>query len=378
LRTALACSYNVPAVRALQSIGKSILLEKLKDVGCSSLDKDAEFYGYGLTLGNAEVRLLELTTAYMSFANGGTWKPSILVSGTTASSYSRRVYNEQTAYLITDILKDNAARRPAFGLNFRFPFQCAVKTGTTKDYKDNWTIGYTTRYTVGVWVGNFNGEEMQHVSGVSGAGPIFTDIIMYLHTLPYGQSPADFLIPEGLVKCSICTRSGKQPTDYCKKTIGEWFILGQEPKEECKIHREYVVGIENNVGQKRIYEIFPSEYRQWAENEGIPSPAPGEHRSMKNQIDIDPIKRLAIVSPNSGDYYKIDPILRSEYQTILIKGYIPGGLSNVILKVNGEQDIPFDMSGVQWQLRKGVFRFQLHGYQESREVKSATVVINVE
>jgi penicillin-binding protein 1C len=378
LRTALACSYNVPAVRALQTIGKSALLEKLRDVGCSSLDKDAEYYGYGLTLGNAEVTLLELTTAYMSLANGGRWKPSALLPGKSMLDNIHKVYNEQTAYLITDILKDEIARRPAFGLNFRFPFQCAVKTGTTKDYKDNWAVGYTTRYTVGVWVGNFNGEEMHHVSGVSGAGPIFTDIMMYLHTLPYGQPPADFTVPECLIKRSICTRSGKKPTPVCKKTISEWFYRGQEPKEECKIHQEYIVGIENGIKRKRIYEIFPGEYRQWAASEGIPSPLPGERRAARNQDDVDRIKKLAIVTPNNGDYYKIDPILRQEYQTITIAGFIPKGFSNVTLRVNGNHDIPFDISGMQWQLQKGIFRFQLCGYQETKEVKSNPVVINVE
>ena len=378
LRTALACSYNVPAVRALQTIGKSALLEKLRDVGFSSLDKDAEFYGYGLTLGNAEVTLLELTAAYMSFANGGLWKPVTLLPEKSLPNNSRRVYDEQTAYLITDILKDEAARRPAFGVNFHFPFQCAVKTGTTKDYKDNWTIGYTTRYTVGVWVGNYNGDEMRHVSGVSGAGPIFTDIMMCIHTPPYGLSPANFNVPEHLVKQSVCTRSGKIPTDLCEKTINEWFIRGHEPEEKCKIHQEYIVGIENGVEQKRVYEIFPIEYMQWAVSEGISSPLPGEHKSARRQSDVDQVKKLAIVSPNSGDYYKIDPVLRPEYQTITIAGFIPKGFANVILRVNGNQDIHYDPSGVQWQLMKGVFRFQLYGYQENKEMKSAPVVINVE
>lgn len=378
LRIALACSYNVPAVRALQTIGKSAFLEKLKDVGCSSLDKDAEFYGYGLTLGNAEVTLLELTTAYMSFANGGIWKPSTLIPGFISPAGSHQVYDEQSAYLITDILKDGSARRPAFGTNFRFPFQCAVKTGTTKDYKDNWTFGYTTRYTVGVWVGNYSGEEMRHVSGVSGAGPIFSDIVMYLHTPPYGRPPVDFVIPQGLIKRTICALSGKLPTVFCRKTISEWFSSEQAPTEECNIHQEYISDRGNSVEEKHIYEIFPDEFRQWASNEGIPAPLPWERRSAKKRNESGRIKRFEIVSPNSGDYFKLDPILRPEFQTITIAGFVPPGVSDVTLSINGDRDIPFTASGVQWQLQKGVIRFQLHGVQNSKQVRSAPVTIEVE
>lgn len=377
LRTALACSYNVPAVRAFQTIGKSALLEKLKDLGFTSLDMDAEFYGYGLTLGNAEVTLLELTTAYMSFANGGIWKPSTLLPITSEPQGVHRVYSETDAYLITDILKDPVARRPAFGGNFHFPFQCAVKTGTTKDYKDNWTIGYTTQYTVGVWVGNFNGNEMRFVSGVSGAGPIFTDVITYLHSPPYGQPPVDFSIPGKLERVNICARSGKLPTAACRKTISEWFPKGKAPAEQCTIHKEYLV--EDNDGNKdtKVYEIFPVEYAAWSSSEGLLQPPPSATPVHNSMVD-NRVKRLAIVSPNTGDYFKIDPVLRSEYQTITISGFVPRAISHVMLYINGEEKMPFDADGVQWKLQKGIYRFQLCGLSENQSVKSQTVIINVE
>jgi penicillin-binding protein 1C len=377
LRTALACSYNVPAVRALQTIGKSALLEKMKDVGFTSLDRDAEFYGYGLTLGNAEVSLLELTTAYMSFANGGIWKPSTLLPVTCEPQGVHRVYDETDAYLITDILKDPVARRPAFGGNFHFPFQCAVKTGTTKDYKDNWTVGYTTQYTVGVWVGNFNGQEMRFVSGVSGAGPIFTDVITYLHSSPYGQPPADFSIPEQLEKINICARSGKLPTTACLKTISEWFPKGNTPIEHCAIHKEYFV--ENNDGIKdtKVYEIFPSEYSPWSSSEGLVPPPPSAI-PVHNSIGDTRVKRLTIVSPNTGDYFKIDPVLRHEYQTITISGFIPRSIYHVMLYINGKEELPFSEDGVQWTLQKGIYRFQLCGLSENQTVKSQPVIINIE
>ncbi len=377
LRTALACSYNVPAVRAFQMVGKSALLEKLKDIGFTSLDMDAEFYGYGLTLGNAEVSLLELTTAYMSFANGGMWKPSALLPVTNEPQGVHRVYSEIDAYLITDILKDPIARRPAFGGNFHFPFQCAVKTGTTKDYKDNWTLGYTTQYTVGVWVGNFNGQEMRFVSGVSGAGPIFTDVMTYLHSSPYGQPPPEFSVPEQLEKINICTRSGELPTSACRKTISEWFPKGKVPIKYCAVHREYLV--EDMEGKKNtnVYEIFPSEYTAWSSSEGL-APPPPSALPVHNSLCDTRIKRLTIVSPNTGDYFKIDPVLRPEYQTIIISGFIPKAISHVMLSVNDQEEIPFTEDGVQWTLQKGIYRFQLYGFLENQTVKSRPVIINVE
>ena len=378
LRTALACSYNVPAVRTLQKIGKAIFLEKLKDVGISSLDEDAEFYGYGLTLGNAEVSLLELATAYMSIANGGKWKPAhLLLAGNNVVS-AHRVYDDAAAYLITDILKDGVARRPAFGGNFHFPFQCAVKTGTTKDYKDNWTLGYTTRYTVGVWVGNFDGSQMRQVSGVTGAGPIFTDIMMYLHSAPYGDLPPDFTIPDHLVQQSVCARSGKLPTEWCKKTVNELFIEGEVPTEKCDIHQGFLVQEAGRGRKKRVYEIYPPEYRSWAANEGVPSPPPDARRAGRQFESEEHVRSLMIVSPNPGDYFKIDPVLRPEYQKILISGFVPQGLTEVVLRINGAQEIAFGPGGVEWQLQKGVFRFQLRGLARNAQVLSAPVTINVE
>jgi penicillin-binding protein 1C len=378
IRTALACSYNVPAVRALQRIGKSIFLEKLRDVGISGLDEDAEFYGYGLTLGNAEVSLLELTTAYMSLANGGLWKPACLVPAAKGGAASRRVYAEQSSFLITDILKDAVARRPAFGANFRFPFPCAVKTGTTKDYRDNWTIGYTTRYTVGVWVGNFDGKQMRQVSGVSGAGPIFTDIMMFLHMPPFGQPPGDFTVPERVAQRAVCARSGKLPTRLCEKTINEWFIDGKAPAESCDVHREYRIRTADGRERTRTYLVFPPEYRAWASSEGVPVPPPGSRENVREGRSSSHIDRLMIVSPNTGDYFKIDPVLRREYQTITIAGFVPRGLSGITLRVNGGQEIPFDETGVRRQLQKGVFRFQLSGYAGEKQCVSLPVVINVE
>ncbi|HET6406318.1 MAG TPA: transglycosylase domain-containing protein, partial [Chthoniobacteraceae bacterium] len=160
LRSALACSLNIPAVHALNSVGGPVtLLRRLKDFGFESLDRSPAEYGLGLTLGNAEAPLLEVTNAYAALARLGEYRPYRLVlNGTTFES--KQVADSRACWLLADILSDNAARIPSFGTDspLRFDFPVACKTGTSTDYRDNWAIAFTPEFTVGVWVGNFDGS----------------------------------------------------------------------------------------------------------------------------------------------------------------------------------------------------------------------------
>jgi penicillin-binding protein 1C len=403
LRTALACSYNVPAVRTIQTIGIGTLYQSMQLVGITSLTEPVEYYGYGLTLGNAEVSLLELTNAYRTFPNKGVWNPTVLIQSAFSiegdpvnspeevreHASPRQVYDERAAYLITDILKDYVARRPAFGNAFHFPFECAVKTGTTKDYRDNWTLGYTTEYTVGVWAGNFDASPMHGVSGVTGAGQIFYDVMMLINE---HSSPEDFVVPDELVQVPVCPVSGLIPNDNCGKTIKDWFIRGKEPKDRCTIHRAFHLMTEEGTTQNRIYEVFPPEYRAWAEEEKIPSPPPEAIAitSVNAQLGIvngelgiagsSPFnsQSFRILSPLSGDIFKIDPVLRLEYQTIKVFAAIPQQFSDVKLVVNKKEKLPMDASGIWWTLRKGTQRLQLEARDRNRLVMSKPITINVE
>lgn len=182
LRAALACSYNIPAVAVLQAIGTDLLYRRLQSVGFEGLKQDPGYYGVGLTLGNGEVSLLELARAYSALARQGLYireKPFIRLvrkdgKETPAPNpeAAERVFSPQVAYIITNILADQDARTPSFGYHnpLSFPFPVAAKTGTSKDFRDNWTLGYSSRYTVGVWVGNFDGEPMHNVSGSAAVG----------------------------------------------------------------------------------------------------------------------------------------------------------------------------------------------------------------
>jgi penicillin-binding protein 1C len=208
LRTALACSLNVPALRELNLLGGAKpLYQLLQTLGFTTLDPDPDRYGLGLTLGNAPVRLLEITNAYATLARLGCHHPPVLFP--SAPHLGSQVFDSRNAWLIADILSDNDARAPSFqpGGPLDLPFRCAVKTGTSSDFHDNWCIGYTPQFTVGVWAGNFEQQPMKNISGITGAGPIFHRAMLRLHK---EIKPTWFERPSGLVDVTIDPRNGRQ------------------------------------------------------------------------------------------------------------------------------------------------------------------------
>lgn len=259
-RTALACSYNVPAVKVAEQVGVSTLLARLNKAGLTELSREADFYGLGLSLGNGEVQLLHLANAYAALARGGEYKPLVLSwePFIQLSGKPQRVLSEDAAYLVSHILKDNQARGAAFGLNspLAVPFEMAAKTGTSKDYKDNWVFGYTPRWTIGVWVGNFDASPMRKVSGVTGAGPILHDLAVFLQAQV--SSPA-FSVPSGITSARVCTRSGKLAGPACTHTQEEVFITGHLP-EKCD-GKHQAVTLQTKIispTQNDVYQVDPS------------------------------------------------------------------------------------------------------------------------
>lgn len=183
LREALANSRNVPAVGLLSELGgPEVLRRRLHELGLATITRSAEYYGPGLALGNAEVRLLELVNAYACLARLGGYRPYRLLE-TQPVGEVEVVGDPRAAWRIADILSDNEARAYAFGYDspLRFGFQVACKTGTSSDFRDNWALGYTPEFTVGVWVGNADASPMRNVSGVTGAGPVLHGVFEYLH-----------------------------------------------------------------------------------------------------------------------------------------------------------------------------------------------------
>lgn len=356
LRVALACSYNIPAVSVLASLGEDMLFRRLKDLGFDSLTRDPSHYGLGLTLGNGEVTLLELARAYAALGRGGVYRGERIFHGFEERDGTvrapkeppppGRVFSARTAYIITHILSDRDARIPAFGYltPLNLPFPAAAKTGTSKDYRDNWTVGYTPRHTVAVWVGNFDGRPMHGVSGISGCGPIFHDVMLLLAGRDDGR---EFEEPPGLVRKNICPQTGLLPGEKCPGWVEEVFIAGTEPSDYCPLTHEATAPRASGGGMPRA----------------------------------EPVDELQIVFPHEGDIFKIDPVLRAEFQTIRLRLRVPegSGVEAVEWRVNGRPagrcGRPFSLS---WRLRPGSYIIKAVASpggknMESREVKIVVI-----
>lgn len=225
VRSALAGSLNVPAVRTLLLVGLEPLRDRLREFGYrNGLTEAGEFYGFALALGAPEVTLLEQANAFRTLANGGVWKPLRLRLDEAPVEPERRVLSPAAAFMVGDILSDNSARAVSFGLGSPLvtPFWSAVKTGTSKNMRDNWCVGYTTRHTVAVWVGNFEGEPMRNVSGVTGAAPAWLEIMRAISAESPPPAPG---APAELV------RSAVRFMPAVESPREDWFLKGSELRE---------------------------------------------------------------------------------------------------------------------------------------------------
>ncbi|MBC6432581.1 penicillin-binding protein 1C [Nostoc sp. HG1] len=283
VRIALANSLNVPAVRVLEKVGVETFLKRLHQLGFKHLNQTPEHYGLGLTLGSGEVSLWELARAYLNIARQGDAIPLVStfsnspLPGTDAInrvSPHSPLPNHTIWQLITNILSDNHARATAFGVDsvLNLPFPVAVKTGTSSNFRDTWTVGFTTDYTVATWVGNFNGEPMRQVSGVTGAAPLWNRIMLHLHE---HQEPAGFPPPEGLVQLPVCAISGLRPTPDCTSIVQEYFY----PEDKIAYESDNQFNL-------------PPEYDEWL---------------AKQQQSSLVSTNLRILSPHHGDLFLLYP-----------------------------------------------------------------------
>jgi penicillin-binding protein 1C len=221
VRTALASSLNVPAVRTLVLTGVETFRDRLNALGYSGIKREGNYYGYSLALGSAEVTLWQQAQAYRTLARRGEWSP-ITLTPVSASATSSRVLAPGATFVVSDILGDPAARTVTFGLDSHLDtnFWTAVKTGTSEDMRDNWCIGFSRDFTVAVWVGNYEGDSMRDVSGVSGAAPIWHDIMVALHRGVVSVEPPP---PPGV---SAMLTSFSPAVEPARR---EWFLSGTMP-----------------------------------------------------------------------------------------------------------------------------------------------------
>ena len=312
LREALACSRNIPAVRLLADIGgPAVLKDRLNALGLSTLTRAPDFYGLGMAIGNPEVRLLELANAYACLARLGEYLPYRLTksSGPTKQR-GEQVCDATAAYLIADILNDDHARARAFGMDspLEFAFPVACKTGTSSDFRDNWAFGYTPEFTVGVWVGNFDGQPMEKVSGISGAGPILHGLFNHLNrrfgTDWYSQ-------PQNIVSLAVHPLTGRQlagDRSITPNALHELFDRRNPPAFENP--DDY-----DERGRVRL----PAEFSRWLNS-------PENH--LAGVATIQPQVKMAwrILSPVSGSVFFLDNDLPARSRLIPLRTTASDGI----------------------------------------------------
>jgi penicillin-binding protein 1C len=294
VRTALSASINIPAVRTLILVGLDPFVERLKALGFVSLTEDGDYYGPSLALGSADITLWELTNAYRTMANQGRWGP-LNLSLNQRNEKSKRVFDKNSAAVISHILSDRESRSTTFGLEnvLSTRFWTAVKTGTSKDMRDNWCLGYSEKYTVGVWVGNFSGAPMRNVSGVSGAAPIWLDVMNILHANRPSRPPR---LPEGVVLAEVSFEQDREPKRM------ECFLRGSEP----------VTQVRRNAGYQKPHILYPVQDTLISLDPEIPEdlqrvpfqfqPALAQYEWVLNQEKIGISESLFLWKPKRGTY----------------------------------------------------------------------------
>ncbi|WP_284409129.1 penicillin-binding protein 1C [Acidovorax sp. SUPP3334] len=347
-RTALAASLNVPAVRTLVMVSPDAFFRQLRALGLP-LRESGDYFGYSLALGSAEVPLLHLTNAYRALANGGRYGPvavTPVAAGRTPSALSRTAFaisatatatagaasatpaiDARAAFLVGDILSDGNARARTFGTDsvLATRFWTAVKTGTSKDMRDNWALGWSRRYTVGVWVGNASGAPMHDVSGTSGAAPIWAEIMGWLHHAGPGAGvrsspPAP---PAGMVQAAV--RFGPEPggTRQLESARQEWFIAGtQQPLFAIDIVAMQPI----KTAAARQNRSNPGRAAADAPDDGLQAPT------------------ARILAPAPGTIVALDPDIPPDRQRLQFAATPSEGLADLRWRIDGR----VQGRGVQW------------------------------
>jgi penicillin-binding protein 1C len=293
-------------------------------------------------------------------ARGGESVPTRLVRAMDARAVPapavERLISARTAFWITDILTDADARAYIFGRggSLEFPFTVAAKTGTSQAYHDNWALGYTRDVTVGVWVGNFDRTPLTDSSGVTGAGPIFHDVMLAAVERvrgagSIGDDAAILAPPPDVRRVELCARSGLAATDACPTRVLEWVPVEAVPGP-CTWH---------HASDRGVITVWPEPFQQWARRAGlIAEPAP----DLATDVDAERVNApagdraqapLTIVQPLGGAVYLLDPTLRPEFQTLALRarggaqGSLRWTVDGVPVGATGPDDAP------RWPLARG-------------------------
>ena len=377
VRVALSNSLNVPAIKVLEKVSVNAFLDRLHQLGFTHLTQNPDYYGLGLALGSGEVSLWELARAYLTLAN---WGEAIEVKvrseereGRRQEAEGRRQDELKTPHpssltphplsftlhpssfpafwsLITNMLSDAHARAKAFGVDslLSLPFPTAVKTGTSSDFRDTWTVGFSTDYTVAVWVGNFDGQPMRQVSGVTGAAPLWNRIMLHLHE---HQEPEAFPPPVGLVKRSICALSGARPTPACPSVVQE-YLYPEDLGEYDRRSDPFYQTVTDSKGKQTYRLKLPPEYNEWLAMQPLPAAADG----------------LSILSPRNGDVFALEAGANDSIQRLQFK--LAGASTQTVeWRLNGQLLPSQSTNSVFWVPKPGSWTLEVKSGDERDRVQ---------
>jgi penicillin-binding protein 1C len=392
VRDALANSYNLPAVKLMQRVDIFAFLDIATRMGLNTL-ASKEAGDLSLALGSGEVRPLDLAAAYAALAAGGVAHEAKAITRVediagrviwqAGQAQTWQVVSPQVAYLLTSILSDNQARSPSFGDDspLRLSRPAAAKTGTTTDWRDNWTAGYTPDLVTAVWVGNADNTPMRGVSGISGAAPIWHD---FMEEALKGLPPKEFTEPPGLVRKEVCPESGEIPSEWCPNRRVELFLPETTPTQMCTWHRPFEVDRSTGLPpgrdtsperiEERVFEVFPPELQQWARERGIPEPP--VWAVVDGQVaSSSAVPRIVLTSPGKGSVFQVSSDLPLDLQKV---GVTAGAFAlangvRVEFQLDGMRLASFDVPPYQvaWQLSPGRHLFRVAAVDTNGQVISS-------
>ncbi len=401
LRQALASSLNIPAVQTLAHVGLSATVAQAHrlDLPLAS----SREYDLALALGGAELSLLRLSAAYTAFADQGRYHPAwwvlrvrrldtgqVLYQGRPLPP--RQVWDPRVAWLISDILSDDTARSLGFGRHssLEMGFPAAVKTGTSSGFHDNWTIGYTPDWVVGVWVGHADFRALRGVDGLTGAAPIWHDVLQALV-----RTPRPFRQPPGLVAREVCTFTGLLPEPACPHTHRAWFLQGTEPTRTAGVfHRIWLdtltgalAGPETPPARRQArwaWDLTDPRTQAWAREHGWLVWADWHARVAPDTTAAPAAVTTPspwLLRPENGAVYRLDPSLPSAGQRLLIEAVAPAGTARLRLWADGTLLADFRSPPYRawWPLQAGAHRFWAEAWlTDGRRVTSRPTQIRVE
>lgn len=366
---ALGRSLNVPAIRVAKLVGVEDLLDRLHALGFASLDLPAPHYGLGLTLGNGEVTLLELAQAYAALARGG--------MACTASPLAdapkptpMRVFSEDVSTLVTSVLSDESIRNRAFGAGnaLLLGFPVAVKTGTSTNFRDNWAVGYTPKYTVAVWTGDFGGRSMNHLAGAAGAGPLFHRVMKRtVRRSGRDETPQRAELPEGLAEVTVCAISGRKPGAHCPTRRTVHLREEDVPTEECPWHRGLAIDRRNGLlagercpaqfVERRAFEVLPPTYAAWQAEHGREVP-PTRYSPLCPAKG--PVRGAVVITyPRAKEVFLVEPGYDRRTQSLELTAEVDPMLPEVTWLVDGKALAPVGWPyKASWALAAGRHKLQ--------------------